>query len=127
MDIQSLKKKLGAAAAIAAKKAGDQVLIARLGIEKAGLEKRVDEAFLAIGKYCYTQARTIANLPKEIEAYCVDIDVLREQILELEEEIAAQKVRSGIKSKPADEAVFSQTAPAPKSDGEADGENEPGE
>ncbi|MEG1849619.1 MAG: hypothetical protein RR197_03590, partial [Oscillospiraceae bacterium] len=110
MGFEDLGKKLGAFASVTAKKAGEQVQITRLGIDRAGLEKEVEEVYAAIGRFCYTRLKAGNPMAAEIGEYCVDIDALRAQIAEIDEEIARRKTERDAPESPVEP---SETAEAP--------------
>ena len=90
MDFSKFSKKVQAVASTTAKKAGEQVQIAKLQIDKTTINKDITDAFTALGKYCYL------NLDKEelvegIKEYKRDIDELKLKIAALDKEIASVK------------------------------------
>lgn len=90
MDFSKFSKKVQAVASNTAKKAGEQVQIAKLQIDKTSVNKEMTDAFTALGKYCYL------NLEKEdllegAKQYKKDIDELKLKIAELDREIALVK------------------------------------
>ena len=90
MDFSKFSKKVQAVASSTAKKAGEQVQIAKLQIDKTTINKDITDAFTALGKYCYL------NLDKEelvegIKEYKRDIDELKLKVAALDKEIASVK------------------------------------
>ena len=90
MDFSKFSKKVQAVASSTAKKAGEQVQIAKLQIDKTTVTKEMTDAFTALGKYCYL------NLDKEdflegAKEYKRDIDELKLKIADLDKEIALVK------------------------------------
>lgn len=57
MAFEKIGKVLGNIASTTAKKAGEQVQITKLGIDRAGLEKQIEGVYAAIGRYCYSKAK----------------------------------------------------------------------
>lgn len=90
-QLEQIGKKIGDFATSTAKKAGDQVQIAKLALDKAGLEKDIDGVYAAIGRYCYTKVKAGESMPAELNDYCADIDALFRQVAAIEDEIAAYK------------------------------------
>lgn len=91
MAFEKIGKVLGNIASTTAKKAGEQVQITKLGIDRAGLEKQIEGVYAAIGRYCYSKAKAGESLPEEMLDYCRDIDLLYQQIEEIDEEISQHK------------------------------------
>ena len=91
MDLDRFSKKLGVFASQTAKKAGDQVQIAKLGMDKAGIEKEMDDVYLAMGRHCYSRFKAGDPLSVQIREYCDAIDTCKAQISLLESEIAQRK------------------------------------
>ncbi len=91
MGFEKFSKILGNIASTTAKKAGEQVQIAKLGIDRAGLERQIEGVYAAIGRYCYSKVKAGENMPEELLDYCRDIDVLMQQIADLDLEIEQHK------------------------------------
>ncbi len=91
MAFEKIGKMLGNIASTTAKKAGEQVQITKLGIDRAGLEKQIEGVYAAIGRYCYSKAKAGETLPDETLDYCRDIDLLYQQIEEIDAEISQRK------------------------------------
>ena len=91
MGFEKFSKVLGNIASTTAKKAGEQVQIAKLGIDRAGLERQIEGVYAAIGRYCYSKVKAGESMPEELLDYCRDIDVLMQQIADLDLEIAQHK------------------------------------
>lgn len=91
MAFEKIGKVLGNIASTTAKKAGEQVQITKLGIDRAGLEKQIEGVYAAIGRYCYSKAKAGETLPGEMLDYCRDIDLLYQQIEEIDTEISQRK------------------------------------
>lgn len=91
MGFEKFGKILGNIASTTAKKAGEQVQIAKLGIDRAGLERQIEGVYAAIGRYCYSKVKAGENMPEELLDYCRDIDVLMQQIADLDLEIEQHK------------------------------------
>lgn len=91
MGFEKFGKILGNIASTTAKKAGEQVQIAKLGIDRAGLERQIEGVYAAIGRYCYSKVKAGETMPEELLDYCRDIDVLMQQIADLDLEIEQHK------------------------------------
>lgn len=91
MGFEKFGKILGNIASTTAKKAGEQVQIAKLGIDRAGLERQIEGVYAAIGRYCYSKVKAGESMPEELLDYCRDIDVLMQQIADLDLEIEQHK------------------------------------
>ena len=91
MAFEKFGKMLGNMASTTAKKATEQAHIAKLGIDRAGIERQIEDVYAAMGKFCYNLAKSGAELPEELVEYCRDIDTLNSQLAELENSIAAHK------------------------------------
>ena len=91
MALEKFGKMLGNIASTTAKKAGEQAQIAKLGIDRSGIERQIEGVYAAMGRYCYTQIKAGAELPEDLMEYCRDIDSLNEQLKQLEDNIAAHK------------------------------------
>ncbi len=87
MGLELFGKKLGGLASAAAKKAGEQMQITKLGIDKAGLEKELEEVYSALGRFCYQKISEQGEIPEGMAAYFENINRLKEQMNELEEQI----------------------------------------
>lgn len=91
MAMEKISKVLGNIASTTAKKAGEQVQITRLGIDRAALEKQIEGVYAAIGRYCYSKAKAGEPLPDEILDYCRDIDQINGQIEQIDGEISRHR------------------------------------
>ncbi|WMJ82628.1 hypothetical protein ACS3UN_02740 [Oscillospiraceae bacterium LTW-04] len=91
MGFEKFGKIIGNIASTTAKKAGEQVQIAKLGIDRAGLERQIEGVYAAIGRYCYSKVKAGETMPEELLDYCRDIDVLMQQIADLDLEIEQHK------------------------------------
>ena len=91
MAFEKFGKMIGNIASTTAKKAGEQAQIAKLGLDRAGLERQIEGVYAAMGRYCYSKIKEGIRFPEEINEYCRDIDTLKEQLEELEQNIAAHK------------------------------------
>ena len=91
MGFEKFGKIIGSIASTTAKKAGEQVQITKLGIDKAGIERQVEGVYAAMGRYCYSKVKAGESMPEALLEYCRDIDVLMQQIADLEVEIARHK------------------------------------
>ncbi|MDD3203712.1 MAG: hypothetical protein PHZ05_08135 [Pygmaiobacter massiliensis] len=91
MGFEKFGKILGNIASTTAKKAGEQVQIAKLGIDRVGLERQIEGVYAAIGRYCYSKIKAGETMPEELLDYCRDIDVLMQQIADLDLEIEQHK------------------------------------
>lgn len=91
MAFEKIGKVLGNIATTTAKKAGEQVQITKLGIDRAGLEKQIEGVYAAIGRYCYSKAKAGEMLPEEMLDYCRDIDLLYQQIEAIDAEISQHR------------------------------------
>lgn len=111
MGFEKFGKIIGNIASTTAKKAGEQVQIAKLGIDKAGLERQIEGVYAAIGRYCYSKVKAGESMPEELLDYCRDIDVLMQQIADLDLEIEQHKTeRDSVEYSTAADIV-SDTAP----------------
>ncbi|MEG1972012.1 MAG: hypothetical protein RR315_02545 [Oscillospiraceae bacterium] len=91
MDLEKWGKKIQAVAETTAKKAGDQVQIARLSIDKATFEKEMADAFTALGRHCYLNYEKENMVLSGIKEYKADIDNLKLKIAAIEREIEEVK------------------------------------
>lgn len=91
MAFENFGKIIGNIASTTAKKAGEQVQIAKLGIDRAGIERQVEGVYAAMGRYCYSKVKAGEEMPEELLEYCRDIDVLAQQMADLDLEIAQHK------------------------------------
>ena len=91
MALEKFGKMLGNMASTTAKKATEQAQIAKLGLDRAGIERQIEGVYAAMGKFCYNLIKSGAELPEELNEYCRDIDTLNAQLAELENSIAAHK------------------------------------
>lgn len=91
MAFEKFGKMIGNIASTTAKKAGEQAQIAKLGLDRAGIERQIEGVYAAMGRYCYSKIKEGAAFPEELTEYCRDIDTLNDQLKELEENIAAHK------------------------------------
>lgn len=92
MGLEKFGKLIGNIASTTAKKAGEQVQIAKLGIDRAGVERQIEGVYAAMGRYCYSKVKAGESMPEELLEYCRDIDVLVQQIADLDLEIAQHKI-----------------------------------
>ena len=92
MALENLGRKIGALASLTAKKAGEQAQIAKLNIDIGSLEKDIDSICLAIGRYCYEKYGAGVEFPKEVMDYCAEINQLKGQIGELNEELKRRRL-----------------------------------
>ena len=90
MDFSKFSKKVQAVASTTAKKAGEQVQIAKLQIDKTTVNKDITDAYTALGKYCYLNMES-EDLIEGIKEYKKDIDELKLKVAALEREIASVK------------------------------------
>lgn len=91
MDLEKWGKKLHAVAENTAKKAGNQVQIAKLSIDKTTLQKEMTDVFTALGKYCYLNYENENAALLGIKEYKNDIENLKLKIAELDKEIEEVK------------------------------------
>lgn len=91
MAFENIGKILGNIASTTAKKAGEQVQITKLGMDRAGIERQIEGVYAAMGRYCYSRVKAGDDMPEELHEYCRDIDVLMDQIKQLEGEIKQHK------------------------------------
>ena len=103
MAFENFGKKLGAMASTASKKAGEQVQVAKLTLDKAGLEKDIEGIYIAMGRYCFTFLKDRENLPEELTSYCKEVESLKSQISQINNEIANCKDPLSVE--------FAETAP----------------
>ena len=87
MGMDDIKKLFGGVASTTAKKASEQIQITKIGIEKAGIDKQIEEAYVAIGKRCMAHYKAGDTIPEEILDYCKDIDSLMAQLAEMKEKM----------------------------------------
>ena len=91
MAFEKFGKMLGNMASTTAKKATEQAQIAKLGLDRAGIERQIEGVYAAMGKFCFNLAKSGAELPEELKKYCRDIETLMAQLAELDNSIAAHK------------------------------------
>lgn len=91
MAFEKFGKMIGNIASTTAKKAGEQAQIAKLGLDRAGIERQIEGVYAAMGRFCYSKIKEGEVLPEQLNEYCRDIDTLKEQLKELEDNIAAHK------------------------------------
>ena len=91
MGFEEFGKLLSGFAATTAAKAGEQVWIARLSIDKAGLEKQIEGVYAAMGRYCHTLKKRGGSLSEDLLEYCRDVETLEGQIAALEAQIAQHR------------------------------------
>ena len=91
MAFEKFGKMLGNMASTTAKKATEQAQIAKLGIDRAGIERQIDGVYAAMGRFCYNLIKSGTQMPEELNEYCRDIETLNAQLAELENNIAAHK------------------------------------
>ena len=91
MAFEKFGKMIGNIATTTAKKAGEQAQIAKLGLDRAGIERQIEGVYAAMGRYCYSKIKEGEKFPEELGEYCRDIDTLKEQLKSLEDDIAAHK------------------------------------
>lgn len=91
MALEKFGKILGDIASTTAKKAGKQVNITRLSLDRAGIEKQIEGIYTAMGRYCYTQMQEGIECAPALTRYREDIDLLLEQIAALDREILQHK------------------------------------
>ena len=84
--LSSVKKTVAKGAATAADKAGDAIGSGKVALKILREENTIDEQYQKIGAYFYAQRNAGMELPPEIEAYCVAVDVAKASIVELKEE-----------------------------------------
>ena len=91
MAFEKFGKMIGNIASTTAKKAGEQAQIAKLGLDRAGIERQIEGVYAAMGRFCYSKIKEGEVLPEQLNEYCRDIDALNAQLAELETSIAAHK------------------------------------
>ncbi|MFV0497093.1 MAG: hypothetical protein ACK5L0_02825 [Candidatus Fimivivens sp.] len=91
MGFEKFSKMIGNIASTTAKKAGEQAQIAKLGIDKAGIQRQIEGVYTAIGRYCYSKIKAGETMPEELMDYCRDIDALMQQIADLDLDIQQHK------------------------------------
>lgn len=91
MAFENLGKMISNIASTTAKKAGEQVQITKLGIDRAGIERQMEGVYAAMGRYCYNKLKAGESLPEELMEYCRDVDTLAEQLKALDGEIEQHK------------------------------------
>ncbi len=91
MAFEKFGKMLGNMASTTAKKATEQAQIAKLGLDRAGIERQIEGAYAAMGRFCYNLIKSGTELPEELGEYCRDIDTMMAQLDELDNSIAAHK------------------------------------
>ena len=91
MAFENFGKMIGNIASTTAKKAEEQAKIAKLGIDRAGIERRMEGVYTAMGRFCYNKYKNGETLPEELLEYCRDIDTLAEQVASLNGEIEQHK------------------------------------
>gem|GEM_PF-6455217 len=91
MELEQIGKKLKVFASVAAKKTGDAVEITKHTINKAGLEKEIDDLYKQIGQYAYSQTVSGSEYDPHIMESCKKINSLLFEIESLNMEIDAIK------------------------------------
>lgn len=91
MELEQIGKKLKVFASVAAKKTGDAVEITKHSINKAGLEKEIDDLYKQIGQYVYSQTVSGSEYAPQIMEGCKKINSLLFEIESLNMEIDAIK------------------------------------
>lgn len=91
MALEKFGKMIGNLASTTAKKAGEQVQITKLGIDRAAIDRQMEGIYAAMGRYCYNLIKEGRELPEELLEYCRDIDTLIEQQKQLDDQITAHK------------------------------------
>ena len=84
--LNSVKKSVVKGAANAADLAGDAIGTGVVALKIKREESAINEQYQKIGAYFYQQRNEGLEVPPEIEACCVAVDVARASIIELEEE-----------------------------------------
>lgn len=84
--LNSVKKTVAKGAATAADRAGDAIGNGKVALKILREENTIDEQYQKIGAYFYERRNEGLEVPPEIEACCVAVDVAKASIVELEEE-----------------------------------------
>lgn len=125
MGLESFGKLLGGLASTTAVKAGEQVQITRLAIDKAGIEKQIEGVYCAMGRYCHTRIRRGEEIAREeLLEYCRDVETLEGQVESLSEEISQHKQRRDAAAyrmppdeEPSGDPFYAEAADIPAQDG----------
>lgn len=91
MAFENFGRVISNIASTTAKKAEEQAKITKLGIDRAGVERRMESVYTAMGRFCYSKYKNGEQLSEELLEYCRDIDTLAEQIASLNGEIEQHK------------------------------------
>ncbi len=91
MAFENFGKVISNIASTTAKKAEEQAKITKLGLDRAGVERRIESVYTAMGRFCYNKYKNGEQLPEDLLEYCRDIDTLSEQIDSLNGEIELHK------------------------------------
>lgn len=91
MAFEKFGKMMSNIASTTAKKAEEQAKITKLGIDRAGIERKMEGVYTAMGRFCYNKYKNGDELPEELLEYCRDIDTLAEQVDSLNGEIEQHK------------------------------------
>ena len=92
MSFEKFKKIVTGVANTTVKKAGEQVQITKLDIEKAGLEREIREIYTEIGRHCYSKIKEGTQFDEYVTDCCESIDERAKKIVALETRIAAHKI-----------------------------------
>lgn len=91
MAFEKFGKMMSNIASTTAKKAEEQAKITKLGLDRAGIERKMEGVYTAMGRFCYNKYKNGDELPEELLEYCRDIDTLAEQVDSLNSEIEQHK------------------------------------
>lgn len=92
MALENFKKLVTNVTSTTVKKAGEQVKITKLELEKNRVEKEIEDIYAEIGRYCYAKRKEGLALDDAVAEYCGEIDTLANQIAEITNRIDAHRV-----------------------------------
>jgi len=92
MSLEKFKRIVTGVANTTVKKAGEQVQITKLDIEKAAIEREIKEIYTEIGRHCYSQIKECAQFDEYVADRCASIDERAKKIVAIETRIAAHKL-----------------------------------
>ena len=92
MSFEKFKRIVTGVANTTVKKAGEQVQITKLDLEKATIEREIKEIYTEIGRHCYSQIKEGVSFDNYVVDCCASIDERAKKIVALETRIAAHKI-----------------------------------
>lgn len=92
MALEKFKKIVTGVANTTVKKAGEQVQITKLDLERSTIEREIKDIYTDIGRHCYAQMKEGAAFDEYVAERCADVDERAKKIVALETRIAAHKL-----------------------------------